>query len=123
MNHGAVNSSNVVATLLDDGGLTDVTIDVNGDVIVPAGSTPGTYVLTYQICDAANPDDTTMCDTATITIVLTDEADSTPPVSGGTNADDTGSLAATGSNMLMVATLAVASILVGFATLRRFQKQ
>ncbi len=57
----------VTPTITANGGLTGVTIDANGLLAVPAGSTPGTYVVTYQICEVANPAN---CDTANATVVL-----------------------------------------------------
>ena len=49
-----VNSNEVRITLENDGGLTGVTIDGEGQVHVPAHSPVGVYVLTYQICEASN---------------------------------------------------------------------
>jgi outer membrane protein OmpA-like peptidoglycan-associated protein len=43
----------------------------NGEVTVDPGTTAGTYVYTYEICEVLN---TTNCDTATVTVVL--ESDS-----------------------------------------------
>ncbi|MFC4739984.1 Ig-like domain-containing protein, partial [Flavobacterium ponti] len=62
--------STVIITLQNNGGLTGLAIDSNGNISIPPNSninngTP--YVATYQICDALNP---TICDTATITITL-----------------------------------------------------
>ncbi|WP_317055407.1 OmpA family protein [Roseovarius rhodophyticola] len=39
----------------------------NGEVTVDPGTTPGTYVYTYEICEVGNP---TNCDTAEVTIVV-----------------------------------------------------
>ncbi|MEP5758853.1 MAG: OmpA family protein [Litoreibacter sp.] len=51
-----------------------ITLDPgSGELIVAAGTTAGTYIYTYEICEVLNP---TNCDTATVT-VLVDEA---PPV-------------------------------------------
>ncbi|WP_188604782.1 DUF7507 domain-containing protein, partial [Aquaticitalea lipolytica] len=52
-----------------DGGLTGVTINTDGTINVPAGTTPGTYNVTYQICLTA---DNSICDTAVVTIVVGD---------------------------------------------------
>ena len=38
-----------------------------GEVTVAPGTSPGTYIYTYEICETANP---TNCDTATVTIVV-----------------------------------------------------
>jgi len=64
-------SSTVTITLQNDGGLTGLTINNDGDIIIPPNSNINNgipYVATYEICDALNPG---VCDTATITIVLT----------------------------------------------------
>ncbi|MDO7138820.1 gliding motility-associated C-terminal domain-containing protein, partial [Algibacter lectus] len=62
LNGDPITSSEVNVTLTSDGGLTGVTIGANGVVEVPAGTSAGTYTITYQICDVINP---TNCDTAT----------------------------------------------------------
>ena len=38
-----------------------------GKLVVPNNSTPGTYTVTYKICDKANP---TVCDTAKVKIII-----------------------------------------------------
>ncbi len=80
----------VTPTITANGGLAGVTIDANGLLLVPAGSTAGTYVVTYQICEVANP---TNCDTANATIlvnppaiVANDDDFSATPVNGLTGA-------------------------------------
>lgn len=62
-NGATPTGTDVDITLLDNGGLTNVTIDSNGDVIVPANAVPNNYTLTYQICEAGA---TTFCDAAFI---------------------------------------------------------
>ncbi|WP_299339553.1 hypothetical protein, partial [uncultured Psychroserpens sp.] len=37
-------------SITNDGGLTGVTINTDGTIDVPAGTTAGTYTVTYQIC-------------------------------------------------------------------------
>ncbi|WP_186826728.1 beta strand repeat-containing protein, partial [Psychroserpens burtonensis] len=59
-------------TIADDDGLTGVTIDSDGAINIPAGSLPGIYNVQYTICLEADP---TICDTATVTIVVADCAD------------------------------------------------
>ena len=54
-------------SLTNLGGLTGATINSNGTINVPAGATPGTYVLTYQIC---SPEATGPCTTATATLII-----------------------------------------------------
>lgn len=45
-----------------------ITLDAGtGDITVSPGTTPGTYIYTYEICDAA---DTTNCDIAEVTVVV-----------------------------------------------------
>ncbi|WP_310556422.1 gliding motility-associated C-terminal domain-containing protein, partial [Flavobacterium sp.] len=47
------------------------TIDlVTGDIVIPAGTPAGTYTIVYQICQVLNP---SICDTATVTIVVVPE--------------------------------------------------
>lgn len=68
----ATDGSATTITVSDDDGLTGVTIADNGTITVPAGSTPGTYSIEYELCDEADP---TACDTAIATVVV-----SAPPI-------------------------------------------
>ncbi|WP_159018191.1 gliding motility-associated C-terminal domain-containing protein [Algibacter sp. L3A6] len=95
LNGTAVDDTEITITLDDDGGLTGVTIDATGNVIVPAGSESGNYTLTYTICEIAVPSN---CDTTTVEIVVDGTIDAvindftaTPVdgVAGGTAGDVT----------------------------------
>ena len=91
LNGNPVTKDNVNITIDSDGGLTGVGIDsTTGKLVVPNGTTPGTYTVTYKICDKANP---TVCDTATVkitvpaitpSIIANDDPDQTIPTTGGT---------------------------------------
>ncbi|WP_306354269.1 T9SS type A sorting domain-containing protein, partial [Flavobacterium sp. '19STA2R22 D10 B1'] len=70
-----VVSTDVTITLVNNGGLTGVTIGNDGSVNVLPSSTQGTYTLTYSICEIANPGN---CDSATAIVVVS------PPLSVGT---------------------------------------
>jgi uncharacterized repeat protein (TIGR01451 family) len=48
-----------------DGGLTGVTINAAGQLVIPAGAAIGTYTVVYQICDVLIPSN---CDTATVEV-------------------------------------------------------
>ncbi|MDD3739616.1 MAG: HYR domain-containing protein, partial [Bacteroidales bacterium] len=65
----AVNSGDVIITLVDDGGITGASIDAAGNLTVPAGVAVGSYLLEYSICETINP---TNCDYAFITVVIED---------------------------------------------------
>jgi gliding motility-associated-like protein len=67
LNGAAVDDTLINITLDNDGGLTGVTIDANGNVIVPADTDSGNYTLTYTICEIAVPSN---CDTTTVDIVV-----------------------------------------------------
>ena len=68
LNGGQATKDNVNITIEDNGGLTTVMIDpTTGKLVVPNNSTPGTYTVTYKICDKANP---TVCDTAKVKIII-----------------------------------------------------
>ncbi|MEP2736610.1 MAG: DUF11 domain-containing protein [Erythrobacter sp.] len=77
--------SDVAVTITDPDGLTGVTINADGTLSVPAGSTSGTYNVEYQICEVGNP---TNCDTAIAIVVVAAVADlaisktNTPGVNG-----------------------------------------
>ena len=66
----------VTPTLTSNGGLTGATLNPDGTITVPGGSTDGNYTLTYQICRVAAPAD---CDTATVLVTVS----TTPPVGTG----------------------------------------
>ena len=57
----------VVSSILADGGLTGVGITANGELTVPAGTAPGSYVVTYQICEQVN---ILNCDPAFATLLV-----------------------------------------------------
>ena len=68
LNGGQATKDNVNITIDNNGGLTTVMIDpTTGKLVVPNNSTPGTYTVTYKICDKANP---TVCDTAKVKIII-----------------------------------------------------
>ncbi len=81
--------------ITNDGGLTGATINTDGTINVPPGTTPGTYNVEYQICLTV---DNTICDVAIATIfvgtppptitALDDDFTGTPidQVTGGTTA-------------------------------------
>ncbi|NNF93437.1 MAG: DUF11 domain-containing protein [Altererythrobacter sp.] len=67
LNGAGFADTDVIASITNDGGLTGVSINADGTIDVPSGATPGSYSVTYQICEAADTDN---CDTATVTIVV-----------------------------------------------------
>ena len=89
LNGNPATTSNVTITVTNDGGLTGLTVDGTGKLVVPNNSTPGTYTITYEICDKANPG---VCDTAVVKIKVTgttstidavDDGEKTLPRTGG----------------------------------------
>ncbi|MCK0127652.1 DUF11 domain-containing protein [Erythrobacter sp. F6033] len=67
LNNASFAPADVIPTITNDGGLTGVTINPDGSINVPSGATPGTYSVTYQICEVADTDN---CDTATVDIAV-----------------------------------------------------
>ena len=68
LNGNPVTKDQVNISIDNNGGLTGVSIDpTTGKLVVPNGTTPGTYTVTYKICDKAN---LTVCDTATVKITI-----------------------------------------------------
>ena len=55
INGKPVKPTDVKITVVNNGGLTGVTIDANGNLNVPKGAAPGRYVVTYSICDVFDP--------------------------------------------------------------------
>ena len=51
--------------------LPGASINASNQVVVPPGTTPGTYTVEYRICAQAAP---TVCDTALVTITVTDSS-------------------------------------------------
>jgi len=62
---------------------TGLTLNSDGTITVDANTAPGTYPITYSICQVANP---LICDTATTTVVVAtiDAKDDTPSIVNGT---------------------------------------
>lgn len=86
LNGDPFDPADVVATITDDGGLTGVSINADGSIVVPPGSVAGTYTVEYQICEALNP---TNCDTATITTSVVTDASVSGTVFLDGNGDET----------------------------------
>ena len=87
LNGTPATPSNVTVTIDNNGGLTGLTVDSTGKLVVPNNTTPGTYTITYKICDKA---DANVCDTATAKIKVpsvidaTDDTEVSVPQTGGT---------------------------------------
>ncbi|MDP5028442.1 MAG: gliding motility-associated C-terminal domain-containing protein, partial [Flavobacterium sp.] len=67
LNGSPVLDTEITITLLDNDGISGLTIDVNGSIFIPAGTPAGSYLIQYQICEILN---TTNCDVATVAIVI-----------------------------------------------------
>jgi hypothetical protein len=65
LNNASFTISQVNLTLVNDGGITGLTFDANGSLIIPAGTWEGDYSVVYRICEKANP---TNCDQAVVRI-------------------------------------------------------
>lgn len=69
----AVNDNLIDIAVINDGGLTGVTIDGTGAINVPSGTPSGTYNVLYSICETgASP---VNCDQATATVLVLKVAD------------------------------------------------
>ena len=62
-----VTPAAVTVSVVDDGRLLGATINPDGTIDVPAGTAPGIYEVTYEICDV---NDSTNCDTAVATLAV-----------------------------------------------------
>ena len=67
LNGNPATKDNVTVSIDDPNGLTGLTIN-EGKIVVPNGSTSGTYEVTYKICDKAYSN---VCDTAIVKIIIT----------------------------------------------------
>uniref|UniRef100_UPI00342DD5CA LamG-like jellyroll fold domain-containing protein n=1 Tax=uncultured Algibacter sp. TaxID=298659 RepID=UPI00342DD5CA len=72
LNGTPVVDSDVTISIIADGGLTGVSIDTSGNIMVPVGTTVGTYPVTYQICEVANA---TNCSSAIATVTVYNDSD------------------------------------------------
>jgi len=86
LNGAAFADAAVSPSITADGGLTGVAITASGTLTIPANTPAGSYAVTYQICEVANP---TNCDTASVSItvtaaaiVATDDDFSATPING-----------------------------------------
>ena len=86
INGDPATTDNVSIAITDDNG-TGATIDADGKIRIPNGVTPGTYTITYKVCDKNNG---SICQTATVrvivpsTIVVNPDGTPTIPRTGGT---------------------------------------
>ena len=91
LNGNPVAPTDVAITIPSNGGLTNLSVDPStGKLKVPTDATPGTYTVTYEICDKAHPG---VCDTATVKITVT----GTPPPTIVANDDPDTSVAKGGT--------------------------
>ncbi len=65
LNSITVDPSLVNMTITANGGITGLSINTSGELVIPAKTTEGAYTINYKICVIANP---TNCDQATATI-------------------------------------------------------
>ncbi|THF68064.1 hypothetical protein E7T06_18285 [Deinococcus sp. Arct2-2] len=63
----AATTSNSLVTVSNAGGLTGLSVNASGQLVVPTSTPAGTYTLTYQLCDSTF---TTACDTATVPVTV-----------------------------------------------------
>ena len=91
LNGNPVAPTDVAITIPDNGGITNLSADLStGKLKVPTDATPGTYPVTYKICDKAHPG---VCDTAVVKITVT----GTPPPTIVANDDPDTSVAKGGT--------------------------
>ncbi|PID68437.1 MAG: hypothetical protein CR968_01610, partial [Flavobacteriia bacterium] len=72
LNGVPVDDSQINITITDNGGIAGVSVDAEGNVSVPAGIAPGVYVLSYSICEKADPGN---CATADVIIEVYRDSD------------------------------------------------
>ena len=89
LNGNPATKDNVTVSIDNPNGLTGLTIN-EGKIVVPNGSTPGTYEVTYKICDKTHSN---VCDTAKVKITVT----GTPPPTIVANDDPDTSVAKGGT--------------------------
>jgi len=55
LNNNPLKAAEVIIRVNDNGGMIGVGIDATGNLTVPVGAAPGTYILRYSICEVSNP--------------------------------------------------------------------
>ena len=91
LNGNPVAPTDVDITIPNKGGLTNLTVDPStGKLKIPTDATPGTYTVTYKICDKTHSN---VCDTAKVKITVT----GTPPPTIVANDDPDTSVAKGGT--------------------------
>ena len=91
LNGNPVAPTDVDITIPNKGGLTGLTVDPStGKLKIPTDATPGTYIVTYKICDKTHSN---VCDTAKVKITVT----GTPPPTIVANDDPDTSVAKGGT--------------------------
>ncbi|MGB0871407.1 MAG: gliding motility-associated C-terminal domain-containing protein, partial [Flavobacteriales bacterium] len=68
LNNELVDKDLVEFTLIDDGGLENIELGIDGEVYIPESTLPGIYKASYMICENLNSDN---CSQAQMTIVVT----------------------------------------------------
>ena len=87
VNGDPATKDNVVPSIDNDGGLPGVTIDSNtGKIQIPTDATPGTYPVTYKICERQNGNN---CATAKVKIEVTGDSASTPTITANNDPEYT----------------------------------
>jgi hypothetical protein len=54
-NNQPVNDDDITISVVNNGGMTGVTIDAGGNLNVPPSATQGNYTVTYSVCENASP--------------------------------------------------------------------
>lgn len=67
LNNVAVNANDINITIINNGGITGLTVSSAGILTVPTNTTEGNYTVTYQICEKTQPSN---CDQATVLITI-----------------------------------------------------
>jgi gliding motility-associated-like protein len=72
LNQNPLIPSDVLFTVVNNGGINGATIDSQGNLNIPVGTPIGTYTVIYSICDVVNPNN---CSTATAIVVVKEPCD------------------------------------------------
>lgn len=66
-NGGVATTANSTVAISNTGGLTGLTVNGSGQLVVPSAAAPGSYTVTYSLCDKTV---TTACDKATVQVTV-----------------------------------------------------
>jgi large repetitive protein len=94
LNGLAININDINFSLVNNGGITNLAINQQGQAVIPPGTSAGQYTFTYRICEVLNPDN---CDEAQAVVLVSSASiiagnDTFGPINGYTGSASAGNI-------------------------------